>query len=265
MKIAIFSDLHLKHGPSEKRDFFVSTLKELHEDCDELWLLGDIMDLFVGSFSFWRQEFDDVFSALKIWTNSKKKVIWIEGNHDFHIKNLIESLGIEHFDECCERSLKIQGQNSVKKVYLAHGDLVDDTDMAYLKWRQFIRHPTFKKFIENCPEFLASKALWPLARQLSQQSRKYDNVSDIPAVRERFRAFSMQKFNEGYQGVFLGHSHVFDKFEQHGAIFLNLGSWFDRCRYAIWDLRIETNSSLIVYDENGDDKSNTDNASENRL
>lgn len=247
MKIAIFSDQHLGLGQSAKREAFFKLLQRLRSDCDELWLLGDVFDLFIGHFSFWRKEYQEIFEELQKWRSSGKRVLWIEGNHDFHIKAHLDFLDIEHSVE--EVLREIPGPNGqTLKVYLAHGDLVDQEDHAYLKWRAFIRHPLFVKTLLACPEPLAQRLLLPMAQKLSVHSRQRDTPNELPQVKERFRRFALEKLGSGYSAVVIGHSHVFDFLTQDSGFFLNLGSWYESSlRYAVWEPKKSRNPEILVY------------------
>lgn len=235
MKIAIFSDQHLPRKESVHKHHFVRVLKQLREECSELWLLGDVFDLFIGPFEFWQKEHASLFEELKLWTKAGKHVLWIEGNHDFHIEAQLKRLGVEHSVDEVVREVRLQN-GKVHQVYLAHGDLVDQEDLAYLGWRAFIRHPNFKRSLDHCPEWLASKILVPLAERLSAQSRKRDQLEMIDSIREKFRVFARNKLHQGLDAVILGHSHVADFLVQpEGSFYLNLGSWFGPKTYAVWD------------------------------
>jgi UDP-2,3-diacylglucosamine hydrolase len=235
-KIAIFSDQHLPRESIYKKDLFLHLLSELRDSCTELWLLGDVFDLFVGHFKFWKNEHALFFAELAKWTHSGKNVLWIEGNHDFHIETHLKDLGVTHSVEALTKEVPLKNGTKPLQVYLAHGDLVDQEDAAYLKWRSFIRHPLFVKTLERCPEIFAKHLLLQIAEGLSGQSRKRDEPWQHPQVKEIFRSFARARFSEGFDAVFLGHSHVYDLLEEKGHVFLNLGSWLDPApKYAIWE------------------------------
>ena len=52
--------------------------------------LGDIFDLMVGKQVEYYSLYQDFFDSIKYLVRKKKKVIFIEGNHDFHLGNLFK-------------------------------------------------------------------------------------------------------------------------------------------------------------------------------
>ncbi len=236
-KIAIFSDLHLStHRFPEHEGIFVKTLQQLRIDCDELWLLGDIFDLLVGPFDFWKSIHKDFFKELNEWVQAGKKVLWIQGNHDFYLKDLLDREGIESSDDHIIKAYANQ------RLYLAHGDLVDTEDQKYLDWRAKTRSPLFRKILLLIPPFLQEQLILKIGHALSKKSRKksgaYQSSENSKALKELYRKFSENQWNEGFRGVFLGHSHMDDLHisKDESSFYLNLGTWLDGApRYAIWD------------------------------
>ena len=140
---------------------------------------------------------------------------------------------------------------SQERVYLAHGDQVDDNNKAYIKWRQTIRGTAFRSVVRNCPEKIAHKVLLPIGEKLSHQSRALNRLANLEAYKQMFREFAFKRMSEGARAVFLGHSHVFDSYEQSepaatSSFYINLGSWLEPTkRYAIWDLTANKNAEVF--------------------
>ena len=245
MSIAVFSDLHLKRTERERQRHFAELLRKLHrEGCQDVWILGDIFDLMVGSFGFWRQEFKDVFDAFEDLSKKGARVLWLEGNHDFEIKSLLEPLGIEVFDGVVVRQL---GQ---LQVYLAHGDLVNTEDLPYLKWRAATRSQRMKLALRLTPGWIMKSTVLPFAEWLSDQSRQRVRDSESQ-VRSRYRAFAEQKWSEGFQAVFLGHCHVEDFFQNEaGSFYCNvggpIGDQVNALRYCLWNPSLERFPKMLI-------------------
>ena len=237
-KIAIFSDLHLsKHRHPAHEKIFVETLAKLRDEdeCDELWLLGDIFDMMVGPFDFWKKLHPEFFAEIHKWVILNKKITWIQGNHDFYLEEFLtrefitvsDNDLIKHYGGC--------------PYYLAHGDLVDKEDQEYMEWRRKTRSPFFRNLLKKIP--FKSFVITAIGDALSKKSRKksssYDNSSKFLELKNLFREFSSEKWGYGVRGIFLGHSHVDDLYisEEKNQFYLNLGTWLDGApRYAIWDV-----------------------------
>jgi UDP-2,3-diacylglucosamine hydrolase len=232
VKIAIFSDLHLTpHRRGEHETLFVSTLKKLREDgTDELWLLGDVFDLMVGPFELWVDRHPAFFAELEAWTKMGRPVVWIQGNHDFYLDALLEKRGVIVSDDFVERTV------AGRRVFLAHGDLVNPDDVDYLKWRAFTRGPWMKLILNAAPDFVRRKLFVRMGEKLSDKSRAQSHDRGRDSLEKLFEQYAAKKWSEGYAGVCLGHSHIESFVENNGRFFVNLGSWVNYSpRYALWD------------------------------
>lgn len=246
MKIAIFSDLHLKQDQITLRRKFSKLLVELLEEqqITDLWLLGDIFDLLIGPYPFWFEHYKDVFRSLELLKKNGVKILWIEGNHDFHITRLLNEYGIDVSDG----ELTYLINDSQKKVFLAHGDLANPADIFYLKWREITRSSLLRKTLDWVPNFVAKKYLLPFATRQSARSRKHSSHEESPALKELYQSFARKKFADGFDAVIMGHCHIEDFFSDNGRFYLNLGSALDgTLRYALWDLGKDPFPKVLKY------------------
>lgn len=227
--IAIFSDLHLKNQMDAKNQAFVNLLRELRQkQVTDLWLLGDIFDLLTGPYTFWREIHSEIFHELETLARQGCRILWLEGNHDFHLKSLLTPLGIEMIDAEITREIGSQ------KIFLAHGDLVNPHDEAYLKWRAFTRDTRFRGLLSMTPEWIAKRFLLPMAESLSRKSRAKERDTE-KTIQATYREYAAIQWKKGFSGVILGHCHVADFCTEKGHFYLNLGSWLDASlRYALW-------------------------------
>jgi len=229
VKIAIFSDLHLTTGDSRRNQVFTALLDRLlASDVNELWLLGDIFDLFIGPYEFWRETHRRLFEQLTAFTRRGGKVLWIEGNHDFHFAEALRDTGVEVADG--EFFRKVDG----RRVWLGHGDLVNQDDQTYLRWRAFTRSFGFRFLSRLVPEPIAEKFLVPLGEYLSRKSRAHDRYD--PSLAEMYKDYARKLFRQGYEGVCLGHCHIRELLVEDGHFYLNIGTWLDgEFLYGYWD------------------------------
>ncbi len=252
--IAIFSDLHLSARPSARNRAFENLLKswrgpragsatlaelntgsatlaELNTGSAtlaELWLLGDIFDLLIGPYEFWNDTHRAIFAELERLAREGVQVLWIEGNHDFHIGALLEPRGIR-----LEHGAVVRKVNG-RRIYLAHGDLVNGADHAYLRWHAFVRSPLFRFVMHSIPGTLADRFLVPLGERLSHESRSRDRYD--PKLRDLYVNFARARWREGFDGVCLGHCHIPEQLLEDGRFYFNMGSWIGgEYRYGWWD------------------------------
>jgi UDP-2,3-diacylglucosamine hydrolase len=234
-QVAIFSDLHLPGSPqdsprSDHETLFIKTLAHLRaRNVDELWLLGDIFDLMVGPFPFWIDRHLDFFREIDAWTSDGRQVIWVQGNHDFFLEELLRKRGVRVSDDFIERRF------GHKRVYLAHGDLVNTEDAKYLRWRAATRNPIARGVLQTIPEALRKKLIPLIGAKLSDKSRAQSRENGRQELEEVFMNYARKKWAEGYTGVCLGHSHIETLVEEKAHFYTNLGSWINYSpRYALW-------------------------------
>lgn len=231
-QIAVFSDLHLSSDPqAADNQLFLKTLRELRaEKITQLWLLGDIYDLLVAPIKVWSELHVEVFSELEQLAAQGCRVLWLEGNHDFFIQFLSTELGIEVRDEVLNEKI----EDSI--VHLAHGDLANPEDRAYLRWRAVTRNALFRGLLRLSPDWFSRRFWVPFGINTSAQSRKKSRafVTD-PRLKNIYRDYARDRFRRGSTAVFLGHCHIEDLLVDGDKFYLNLGSWLGpRKSYAVW-------------------------------
>jgi UDP-2,3-diacylglucosamine hydrolase len=228
VKVAVFSDLHLTTSASRRNRVFEELLQKMLPEIDELWLLGDIFDLFIGPYAFWQNTHKGIFTQLQAFTRRGGKVLWVEGNHDFHLGETLRETGVEVVDGELFRKV------GDKRIWLGHGDLVNREDKAYLRWRGFTRSFGFRLAMRLVPEPVAERFLVPLGERLSHESRLRDRYD--ASLGEMYRDYARALFERGFDGVCLGHCHIRDLLIEDGRFYLNIGTWLDgEFQYGFWD------------------------------
>ena len=93
MKFSSISDVHIKNADDCPRlDLFLKFLNSNEvSQSNKIFLLGDIFDIFVGNHEEYIDYYSSIFSKLDELSKSGKSIYYIEGNHDFHLKQLMET------------------------------------------------------------------------------------------------------------------------------------------------------------------------------
>ncbi|MBL7665483.1 MAG: UDP-2,3-diacylglucosamine diphosphatase [Bacteriovoracaceae bacterium] len=225
MKIAMVSDVHIRQNLDEADKLLTCFFAHpLVQSSDEIYLLGDIFDLLVGKHREYFQKFPNFFDNLKQLVQKGKKIIFFEGNHDLHVKELFETfcadngLDSERIKTCRNyHVLRIDN----KSYYFSHGDEHDLEDKKYQLYKKtihsaFVKQLAHKVISFGFLEFIGNKA--------SKASRKVGSTYFNEAkVRAKFRAGAMEKAKNGYQYIIGGHSHVKDFYEHNGHCYVNNG------------------------------------------
>lgn len=246
LRIFFVSDLHIQSEENDIGKKFLGFLSFVAEAKADLLLLGgDIFDLLVGSFEFWDVEFRATKECLHRIHASGCRIVWIQGNHDFQIEGLARRWPVEIVDQ--EFDFTVPDE---RRIHLTHGDLINQDDQAYLKWRSITRSLALKAFLNACPAIFARVVLKPLGQKISQSSRKrHPFDADLPEIKALFRQYAEAKWGTGVFGVFAGHSHVPDLHtNSEGKFLVNLGSGLNGAlRYADWNTSTESFPKVLSY------------------
>lgn len=232
MEVWFVSDIHLKTQEERNSQIllrFLHSLQAKDPQRTELFLMGDIFDLWIGGHQYFAAQFKPLITALKILRDRGMKITYIEGNHDVHVEGFFQKvLGIEVFVEAQYR--QIDGLT----LRLEHGDLINLNDQTYLKYRRLIRHPWIKPLGTIIPgafwHYLGKKA----SKRSRDQSSHYRAQNEQELVRmiryHAERAYAEKPFDV----IISGHMHVFDDYKIKSPATgnqeirsINLGSWFE--------------------------------------
>lgn len=228
MEAWFISDIHLKSQEERNGQIllrFLHFLKTRDPKQTELYMLGDIFDLWVGGHDYFGRKFQPLMDALKDLTSSGVKICFIEGNHDVHVEQYFEKkLGVKVFVEAQFREM-----NGLT-VRLEHGDLINLEDEAYLRYRSIIRNPWVKP-LRVLPgqfwDYLGNRAS-KKSRAKSSQFRQVNEQKLIEMVRQHGEKVYSEK---PFDVIISGHMHVFDDYSFNvggkKVRSINLGSWLE--------------------------------------
>jgi UDP-2,3-diacylglucosamine hydrolase len=189
-----------------------------------LFLLGDIFDLWFGSQDFYRQKFAPIVDAILEIKKQGIEVVYFEGNHDLHVIEFWNSLGIQCYVEDQYFNL------GPWVLRASHGDLINDEDRAYDRYRRVVRSGPVEWLAHNFP------AAWleSIGKAASQFSRKNSIIKrrdTAEDMRRMIRDYAFDKYKEkAFDYIVTGHMHIKDDWvtEINGKTLrsVNLGSWF---------------------------------------
>ncbi len=208
MKVVVISDIHIFGADDPLYESLLALMREELLPGDHLVLAGDIFDFLVGNQPSLVRRYSAFFDALRALGEQGVLTTYIEGNHDFHLKKIFSAI-VNLRVVPAETEIDLPG----KRIFIAHGDLVDHEDRGYLALRAFFRSPIIQFTAFALPEAAVE---WIGARS-SASSRKRnprlpaDRGSDhVARLRKKYRSFAEAKLREGYDAVVLGHCHDLD-------------------------------------------------------
>lgn len=223
------SDVHLTKPHTKKYGVFLNLLETCLNDPNlkELFLVGDVFDLWLGHKPFFLKEHARLISLLESIAKTKKVHIF-EGNHDFHFKkSWWAQRGVTIHSESYEFSV------NDKNWYVCHGDLLNKSDYGYRSLRWLFR----SLFIQTLIKVLPGKVLYKIGASLSSTDSKATQVYNKEHSLERFKKKWSLWLNDFFRkhpqvNVFIcGHYHVRLQEIIDGKETLNLGSWLGEGDY----------------------------------
>jgi len=227
VKAWFISDIHLKSLNERNGNILLRFLHSLQSgtlSATHLFLLGDIFDFWVGDHDFYPQKFGPIVDVLLDLKNKGVQVIYVEGNHDVHVKEFWKKNGVDAFVE--DRYFNV-GPWTIR---VSHGDLMNPSDHKYHKYRNFIRHGFMETVVA---QILPAKQLHQIGDWASRTSRKKSSMhrrDSESALRLMIHDYAEKCYAEKpFDFIVSGHMHFKDEWKSPTERFtsINLGSWFD--------------------------------------
>jgi UDP-2,3-diacylglucosamine pyrophosphatase LpxH len=234
------SDVHLGTR-SCKAELLNNFLK--HNKCDNLYLIGDIIDGWKIQQNKWRWQQSHTNVIRRILGHAKRgtKVVYLTGNHDEFFRPLIpyglHFGNVELLNHACH--VGVDG----KKYLVVHGDMFDGiTRLA--PWLTILGDKAYDFVLNLNTHFNSIRRrlgfnYWSLSRYLKQRVKKA--VDFIFKFEKNITNYCRKK---GYQGVICGHIHSPQIKQIDDIIYMNDGDWVESCSALV---EHETGEWEIVY------------------
>lgn len=239
MRAIFLSDIHLRsrrdRGYEDLMNFLglisgervdsAGTVSSQRLVVDCLFIAGDFFDFWFCKKDHIYPEFVEVVERLVAIQAAGVQVNLCEGNHDFYLGDYFsKSLGMNVFTDWAVLNLDDQ------KVLLSHGDTIDRKNRKYLLLRKVLRSSLFYRLQRRLPLSL----LWKLARISSSMSKEL-TIASQEALVGKMQAFSLEKLQDGFDAVILGHCHrpLLREYAMGGRnkIIATLGDWGEHHSY----------------------------------
>lgn len=227
MKDIFLADAHLLNPADSNYQRLLHFIDSQAAEIRTLYLLGDIFEFWVGYRSVVFSSYVPLLEALRRLRRRGVEIVYVEGNHDFH-------LGPYFKKELSCRILPDGGSITIDglKVYIGHGDLVDQEDKSYRLLRRFLRSPLLKFLMAIAPPDLT----WAISQWGSRRSKERRSGTPRPHLPEQaLHRHAQGLFAEGHQAVITGHFHtpLFESSTQ--GTLIALGDWITQYSYAIYE------------------------------
>lgn len=178
MTSVFISDLHLSHDRPELYQAFEHFLQSLGEDVRELYILGDLFEVWIGD----DDQSDLALSVKKLLKSVSEQGIKLaiqRGNRDFLLAaRFAADTGGEILPDY------YVFQNEHHKALLMHGDLLCTDDVDYQRFRKKVHNPVYNFILRNLPISWRQKIASRLrAKSIQMKQNKPDNIMDVNADR----------------------------------------------------------------------------------
>jgi len=216
------SDTHLGTKGC-KAEFLLDFLK--HNECDELYLVGDIVDGWrLKRAWYWPERHNDVVGNILERAKSGTKVTYVPGNHDEMLRGYtgIQLGGIDVQRECIHDT--VDG----RKFLVTHGDDFD-VIVKYAKWIALLGDWAYtvllslNNYLNNIRKVLGMP-YWSLSAYLKD---KVKNAVEYVSAFEA--ALAAEAESRGLDGVVCGHIHRAEIRQFDGVQYMNCGDWVESC------------------------------------
>jgi len=225
MRAIFIADAHLVSPDDTNYRLLLRFLRELEGKLDTLYIMGDLFDFWLGFPSHPYPEYDAVLDALERLVLRGCRLVYFEGNHDFHLGAIFsQRLKAEiHAGPAIE---SVQG----KRLYICHGDQINSKDRTYRLLRFLLRTKLAAAGIRHFPPAWAEKI-----RQILQKRSRAGYVAKTTHwdYRQIILDFARSLQRQGYDGLVTGHFHVALRENVPGSPFavISLGDWMEQFTY----------------------------------
>ncbi|MFA6237292.1 MAG: UDP-2,3-diacylglucosamine diphosphatase [Bacteriovorax sp.] len=231
MKFSAISDVHVKKSGDQAELLLLEFLRNPDvQSSDVIFLLGDIFDLMIGPHSQYFARFQNYFEEIKKLIRNGKRICYVEGNHDFHIRLLYQNFFQINKDldsNLFTMAPYFEFIDQEKKIYLCHGDDIELNNPGYKFYKYIVTSFPLKYYANNLMPHFLIKGVGEYSAEKSRQrnNKRYSTESDLTPVRDNFRESAEVFFKKNnFQVLVCGHSHVKDRYSSpNGFEYINNG------------------------------------------
>jgi UDP-2,3-diacylglucosamine pyrophosphatase LpxH len=223
------SDTHLGTRGC-KAELLADFLK--HNDCDTLYLVGDIVDGWQFRRWYWSEAQDRVVREVLKKVDSGTRVIYVPGNHDEFLRDYVgrSVAGIEVVREAIHETA------DRRRLLVMHGDQFDGV-IGCAKWLAHVGDRAYTLALQlNDGLHAVRRALglpyWSLSAYLK---RAVKNAVEYVSRYEEIVARAAS--SRGVDGVVCGHIHHAEIRKIGDILYLNDGDWVESCSALVEDAR----------------------------
>ncbi|MEC9205567.1 MAG: UDP-2,3-diacylglucosamine diphosphatase [Pseudomonadota bacterium] len=194
MSALFLSDLHLDKSRPKAINYFIDTLSNLDEKISSIYILGDLVEYWVGDDDP-AEGLNEVFEAIYKKTSSTP-IYFMHGNRDFLItENFCKKFGMKLLND--PTIITLYGE----KILLMHGDTLCTDDIEYQNYRKVVRSTSWqeemlKKSLEE--RLIIAESL--RKKSLEETKGKSEEIMDVndQEVKNIFKKYNVNILIHGH-------------------------------------------------------------------
>jgi len=225
MRTIFLADAHLLAPADRNYRLLLRFLRELEGNTETLYIMGDLFDFWLGFPSNPFRQFDDVLVALQSLVRGGCRLVYFEGNHDFHLGPIFrQQLGAEVHPGPAVISL--QG----RRLFFCHGDQINVRDRGY----RLLRLILHSRLAAALASYVPPSLVLCLRARLQRASRAgYQANLQRWNYREIIRTFARSAREQGCDALVTGHFHLAfsEQLDDSSFTILSLGDWIEQFTY----------------------------------
>jgi UDP-2,3-diacylglucosamine hydrolase len=230
MRRLFLSDVHLAPRDPERTRRFLAFLDAETPRTNELYILGDLFDYWIGPKHLREPGYREAIRALHAATEAGLRAMFLLGNRDFYMEGFTEATGVAVAPGRTEHEIAAGG----KRVYLCHGEYLEGRRR---RAEEFIRSRAVEWFYTRLPA-CAAKAGARFYRWVSER-RFLPGKPKPRRVVVLSEALLEERFRNGADVIVCGHVHRAERrdlsIDGRPKTLFTLGDWADRPNWLVED------------------------------
>jgi UDP-2,3-diacylglucosamine hydrolase len=245
MSTLFISDLHLDPNNPALIQLAVDFLNTIATQCDELYILGDLFNVWLGD-DLIPEAFSPVIQQLQKLHHSKIKLYLMVGNRDFMMgKAFAHSIGATLLPDI--HVIDLYGTQTL----LLHGDTLCTDDVQYQRYRRWSRNKVLQWLFRHMP----LKFRQGLASKIKQKSRQQKQTKSTLIMDVNTTEVSRVMTKFGVSQLIHGHTHrpAIHHLEltESPANRIVLGDWHNEVSYLLCnEQRLQLIDPRVIYPSN---------------
>ena len=195
--LVFVGDVHLDRDDPEL-PAFLSYLEGLARSAGRVVLMGDLFNLWLADPRLEQDHHRIVLDALRALRGAGTELHYLEGNRDYRVRST--HLGAT-FDAVSDDGLLEEWAG--RRIWAAHGDLVNLRDAQYRLWRRVSRSDPMWGLFSAIPR----RRRFAIAERIESRMRSTNTGMKKEFPEALVRAYAETRFAEGADAVVLGHFH----------------------------------------------------------